>query len=89
MQSDPQLMELIDRAEASLAVHLASTPGSKHAQLSQFYADLRAGARRVHYPTARDLLWDAPQTAAEEQCLNDALAVFRFASGKAAKGIKV
>jgi hypothetical protein len=84
MQNDPQLAKLIDRAEASLAAHLATAPGSKHKQLSQFYAELRAGTRRARYPTARDLFWDTPQTAAEEQCINDALAVFRFANGKAA-----
>jgi hypothetical protein len=85
MQNGPQLTKLIDRAEASLAAHLAMAPGSKHKQLLQFYAELRAGTRREHYPTARDLFWDTPQSTAEEQCLNDALAVFRFASGKAAK----
>jgi hypothetical protein len=70
---------LLDRAEGSLAAHLAERPDSKHRLLGSIYSEIRCNApRRKPYPTARDLFWDDPQSKVEEQCLNDALEVFRF-----------
>lgn len=74
----PELLELLNRAESSLAAHLADTPASKHDVLAQIYSDLRIGAHRETCPTARDLFWDDPKSSAEEQCLDDALTVFQF-----------
>ena len=73
-----ELVVLLSRAESSLTAHLAETPASRHNLLAQLYSDLRIGAHRETYPTARDLFWDDPQSAAEERCIDDALADFQF-----------
>ena len=78
MKIQPELLELLSRAEGTLAIHLAEVPTSKHNLLVHFYSELRSGARREAYPTARDLFWDDPGSVTEERCLHDALAVFDF-----------
>jgi len=77
---DAELTALLSKAKLSLDAFLASKPGGKtHDYLNELYEQLGRGAPRLpKYPTARDLFWDDPRTALEEQCLNDALAVFRF-----------
>lgn len=70
---------LLDKAEASLAVHLADRPDSKHNLLTILYSEIRAGSpRRKAYPSARDLFWDDPLDQNESQCLSDAKNVFHF-----------
>jgi hypothetical protein len=74
-----QLTDLLERAEASLAALLVDVPDSKHRSLATFYSEIRANApKREIFPTAAELFWDDPQSKAEEQCLNDALKVFKF-----------
>lgn len=73
------LSSLLDKAESSLHSHLAESPESTHVKLAAIFNELRAGSlRRKVYPSARDLYWDEPTTKAEQQCLDDALAVFKF-----------
>ena len=78
MKIQTELLELLGRAEISLATHLDQAPTSKHRLLAQFYSELKSGERRQTYPSARDLFWDDPQLVGEEKCLQDALAVFDF-----------
>jgi hypothetical protein len=77
---EAELTALLSNAKLSLDAFLASKPEGKTPDyLNDLYDQLGRGAPHLlKYPTARDLFWDDPRNALEEQCLNDALAVFRF-----------
>ena len=81
--TDDELVQLLRKAEQSLAEHLAIQPDSHNKKLLELYAHVKEGTTPAFgFPDARHLFWDTPEDPIEEQCLSDALAVFQFVRGQ-------
>lgn len=81
--TNSELVQLLNSAEQSLAEHLALRPDSQNKKLLELYAHVKNGTTPPFgFPDARHLFWDTPEDEAEEKCLSDAFAVFRFLRGQ-------
>ena len=79
-----ELCEQLKKAHLSLDKLLAVEPDSHHKMLLDLYHDVEFGLKDVsEYPTARHLFWSDPKSELEENCLNDAVIVFKLVRGLA------